>query len=147
MYVFRLKCFMLSVIEMEQKIEKLTNEIAENYDEKKAVELNTLIDTYNFEGGNIYIKELKTGFKKFGFSESDLERPINEFSGGQSTKISLLKLLLSKPDVLMLDEPTNHLDIEAMSRIFAPQSFCRFFLLHIFPVVSQRDIVEFLLHL
>ena len=102
------------LIEMEQKIEKLTNEIAENYDEKKAVELNTLIDTYNFEGGNIYIKELKTGFKKFGFSESDLERPINEFSGGQSTKISLLKLLLSKPDVLMLDEPTNHLDIEAI---------------------------------
>ena len=99
---------------MEQRIDKLTAELADNYDEKKAVELNTLIDTYNFEGGNIYIKELKTGFKKFGFSESDLERPINEFSGGQSTKISLLKLLLSKPDVLALDEPTNHLDIEAI---------------------------------
>ena len=102
------------LIEMEQRIDKLTAELADNYDEKKAVELNTLIDTYNFEGGNIYIKELKTGFKKFGFSESDLERPINEFSGGQSTKISLLKLLLSKPDVLALDEPTNHLDIEAI---------------------------------
>lgn len=102
------------LIAMEQKIEKLTNELDENYDEKKAVELNTLIDTYNFEGGNTYIKELKRGFKKFGFKESDLEKPINEFSGGQSTKISLLKLLLSKPDVLMLDEPTNHLDIEAI---------------------------------
>lgn len=102
------------LIEMEQRIDKLTAELADNYDEKKAVELNTLIDTYNFEGGHIYIKELKTGFKKFGFSESDLERPINEFSGGQSTKISLLKLLLSKPDVLALDEPTNHLDIEAI---------------------------------
>ncbi len=102
------------LIEMEQRIDKLTAELADNYDEKKAVELNTLIDTYNFEGGNIYIKELKTGFKKFGFSESDLERLINEFSGGQSTKISLLKLLLSKPDVLVLDEPTNHLDIEAI---------------------------------
>ena len=102
------------LIEMEQRIESITNEIAESYDEKKAVELNTLIDTYNFEGGNIYIKELKTGFKKFGFAESELERPISEFSGGQSTKISLLKLLLSKPDVLMLDEPTNHLDIEAI---------------------------------
>ena len=112
-YSYLLEAFN-KLIEMEQKIEKLTNEIAENYDEKKAVELNSLIDTYNFEGGNIYIKELKTGFKKFGFSESDLERPINEFSGGQSTKISLLKLLLSKPDVLILDEPTNHLDIEAI---------------------------------
>ena len=102
------------LIEMEQKIEKVTNELVENYNEKKAIELNTLIDTYNYEGGNTYIKELKTGFKKFGFGEEDLERPINEFSGGQSTKISLLKLLLSKPDVLILDEPTNHLDIEAI---------------------------------
>lgn len=112
-YSYLLEAFN-KLIEMEQKIEKLTNEIAENYDEKKTVELNFLIDTYNIEGGHIYIKELKTGFKKFGFSESDLERPINEFSGGQSTKISLLKLLLSKPDVLILDEPTNHLDIEAI---------------------------------
>ena len=112
-YSYLLEAFN-KLIEMEQRIEKLTNELADNYDEKKAVELNTLIDTYNFEGGHIYIKELKTGIKKFGFSETDLERPINEFSGGQSTKISLLKLLLSKPDVLMLDEPTNHLDIEAI---------------------------------
>ena len=112
-YSYLLEAFN-KLIEMEQRIESITNEIAENYDEKKVVELNTLIDTYNFEGGNIYIKELKTGFKKFGFDESDLERPISEFSGGQSTKISLLKLLLSKPDVLMLDEPTNHLDIEAI---------------------------------
>lgn len=112
-YSYLLEAFN-KLIEMEQRIEKLTAEMAENYNEKKAVELNTLIDTYNFEGGHIYIKELKTGFKKFGFSEADLERPINEFSGGQSTKISLLKLLLSKPDVLMLDEPTNHLDIEAI---------------------------------
>lgn len=112
-YSYLLEAFN-KLIEMEQRIESITNEIAENYDEKKVVELNTLIDTYNFEGGSIYIKELKTGFKKFGFAETDLQRPINEFSGGQSTKISLLKLLLSKPDVLMLDEPTNHLDIEAI---------------------------------
>ena len=102
------------LIEMEQRIEKLTAELADNYDDKKAIELNTLIDTYNFEGGNTYIKELKTGFKKFGFAETDLQKDVNNFSGGQSTKISLLKLLLSKPDVLLLDEPTYHLDIEAI---------------------------------
>ena len=102
------------LLEMERKIEKITEELSENYNEKKANDLNILIDTYNFEGGNTYIKELKTGFKKFGFSESDLEKGMNEFSGGQATKISLLKLLLSRPDVLLLDEPTNHLDIEAI---------------------------------
>lgn len=112
-YSYLLEAFN-KLIEMEQRIEKLTSELADDYDEKKAVELNTLIDTYNFEGGNVYLKELKTGFKKFGFDESDLEKPINQFSGGQSTKISLLKLLLSRPDVLMLDEPTNHLDIDAI---------------------------------
>ena len=117
---FALTCYqyLLSAFEklldMERKIEKITEELSENYNEKKANDLNILIDTYNFEGGNTYIKELKTGFKKFGFSESDLEKEMNEFSGGQATKISLLKLLLSKPDVLLLDEPTNHLDIEAI---------------------------------
>ena len=102
------------LIDMEKKIEKLTNDIAGEYDENMAIELNKLIDSYNLLGGNTYIKELKTGFKKFGFNILDLDKSMDEFSGGQSTKISLLKLLLSKPDVLMLDEPTNHLDIEAI---------------------------------
>ena len=102
------------LLEMERRIEKITEELSENYNEKKANDLNILIDTYNFEGGNTYVKELKTGFKKFGFTDYELEKKLSEFSGGQLTKISLLKLLLSKPDVLLLDEPTNHLDIEAI---------------------------------
>ncbi len=102
------------LLEMERKIEKLTEDLSNNYDEKKANDLNVLIDTYNYEGGETYIKELKTGFRKFGFNEYDLEKQMSQFSGGQTTKISLLKLLLSKPDVLLLDEPTNHLDIEAI---------------------------------
>lgn len=112
-YSYLLEAF-TKLLEMERKIEILTNELEKEYDEKKTIELNTMIDTYNFEGGYTYLRELKTGFKKFGFNEDDLQRPISEFSGGQSTKISLLKLLLSKPDVLMLDEPTNHLDISAI---------------------------------
>ena len=106
-----------SLIEIEKKINKLSDELANVYDEKKATELNALIDRYKISGGDTYIKELKTGFKKFGFSDSDLEKKLTEFSGGQTTKISLLKLLLSKPDVLILDEPTNHLDIEAIEWI------------------------------
>ena len=112
-YQYLLSSFQ-KLIDMEIKIEQITDELNNNYNEKKANELNTLIDTYNFEGGHTYIKELKTGFSKFGFAESDLEKRMTEFSGGQATKISLLKMLLSKPDVLLLDEPTNHLDIEAI---------------------------------
>ena len=112
-YQYLLSSFQ-KLIDMEIKIEKISDELNDNYDEKKANELNILIDTYNYEGGHTYLKELKTGFSKFGFLESDLEKPMIEFSGGQATKISLLKILLSKPDVFLLDEPTNHLDIEAI---------------------------------
>lgn len=104
-----------NLILIEKKIEELTNELEKEYSEKKAIDLNKLIDKYSYEGGNTYTKELKIGFSKFGFKKEDLNKKLTEFSGGQNTKISLLKLLLSKPDVLILDEPTNHLDIEAIA--------------------------------
>ena len=48
-----------------------------------------------------------------GFSESDLKRMTDEFSGGWQMRIALARVLLEKPDILFLDEPTNYLDIEA----------------------------------
>ena len=63
----------------------------------------------------MFEKEYEAAIKKFGFTDEQKHRPLNEFSGGQRTKIAFLKLLLSKPDLLLLDEPTNHLDIEAVS--------------------------------
>ena len=65
-------------------------------------------------GGYYYQKEYETMIRKFGFSEEDKKKPIQEFSGGQQTKIAFIKMLLEKPDILLLDEPTNHLDIETI---------------------------------
>lgn len=73
-----------------------------------------LCEQFERDGGYTYKKEYLTAVKKFGFSNEDMKKPLCEFSGGQRTKIALLKLLLSKPDVLLLDEPTNHLDLEAI---------------------------------
>ncbi|MDR1127766.1 MAG: ABC-F family ATP-binding cassette domain-containing protein [Treponema sp.] len=50
-----------------------------------------------------------------GFSETDLDRKAEEFSGGWQMRIALAKALLETPDILLLDEPTNYLDIEARS--------------------------------
>lgn len=59
-----------------------------------------------------YEKEYDRLFAGFGFDKKDKKKRIHEFSGGEQTKIALIRLLLEKPDVLLLDEPTNHLDME-----------------------------------
>ena len=59
-----------------------------------------------------YEREYDTLFTGFGFPKEDKKKRISQFSGGEQTKIALIRLLLEKPDILLLDEPTNHLDME-----------------------------------
>ncbi len=61
-----------------------------------------------------YETEFDKLFTGFGFGKSEKTRPIAAFSGGEQTKIALIRLLLAKPDILLLDEPTNHLDMPAV---------------------------------
>lgn len=58
-----------------------------------------------------YEQEYDRIFTCFGFARADKQKKIGDFSGGEQTKIALIRLLLEKPDILLLDEPTNHLDI------------------------------------
>ncbi len=62
----------------------------------------------------VYETEYDKLFTGFGFKREEKKKKLSEFSGGEQTKIALIRLLLEKPDILLLDEPTNHLDMETV---------------------------------
>ncbi|HEY2431173.1 MAG TPA: ABC-F family ATP-binding cassette domain-containing protein [Vicinamibacterales bacterium] len=68
-----------------------------------------------FRRGEGYAIDLKvtTVLRGLGFSEADMEKRTDTFSGGWQMRIALARLLLGRPGLLLLDEPTNHLDLEA----------------------------------
>ena len=106
--------------EMEARLERMNNELAERTDYESA-EYHELIEDYthlneqyNMMGGSHYEAEIERTLTGLGFSRADFTRPTHEFSGGWRMRIELAKLLLQHPDILLLDEPTNHLDIESI---------------------------------
>lgn len=102
------------IIELENKIARLETELKESTNEELIKAYTTARDRYEFLDGYTYKKEYQTLIRKFGFTVEDEKKRINEFSGGQKTRIAFIKLLISKPDILLLDEPTNHLDIDTI---------------------------------
>ena len=110
----------LSVFEEILKIEKQLEEIQgdieiENGDVTKLINRqNQLSEKYQYLGGFYYKNRVKSALMGLGFTENELDLPVSSLSGGQKTRVSLTKILLSDSNLLLLDEPTNHLDIQSV---------------------------------
>lgn len=72
-------------------------------------------EDFRARGGFTYESDIKAILNGFQFDQSMWDMKIAELSGGQNTRLALVKMLLEKPELLVLDEPTNHLDIETIA--------------------------------
>lgn len=109
-------CIFEPLMHIERELEELAKKI-----HLCPPDINTLIARQHFlteeferRGGLTFVSRTRATLLGLGFSEGDFALTCAQLSGGQQSKLSLGKLLLSKSDLLLLDEPTNHLDISSV---------------------------------
>ena len=104
------------IIDMEQQIRELEVNMQNASGEELEQMLSAysrLSHTFELENGYAWKSELTGVLKGLGFTEEEFDKTVSTLSGGQKTRVSLGKLLLSRPDIILLDEPTNHMDVQA----------------------------------
>ena len=100
---------------LENKLQELTTYLETHEARESDLQrLDYLQNRLEWLGGYDYEQKTKRIVYGLGFTDEDLYKPANAFSGGQKTRINLAKALVRRPDFLFLDEPTNHLDMEML---------------------------------
>ena len=106
------------LLEMEQEIrqkELALSSLSGDRLEQELASYQRLMTAFEQENGYAYKSEVTGVLKGLGFTEEEFSKPVDTLSGGQKTRVSLSRLLLTKPDILLLDEPTNHLDMNSIA--------------------------------
>ena len=111
---------MLSVfaplIETEARLDEISSALQQGIGDRDALiaEQSRLHDAFQRQDGMTFRSRTRSALLGLGFCERDFGLQCGVLSGGQRSKLSLGKLLLSGAEILLLDEPTNHLDIDAV---------------------------------
>ncbi len=106
------------LIDMEDRLRKMEEEMAHLSGHELTSHIDSydkLSNTFKNAGGLTYKSEINGIINGLGFIGEDKNKPINQLSGGQKTRVALSRLLIQKPDLIILDEPTNHLDLNAIA--------------------------------
>lgn len=102
------------VLQLEKEIEEIGKELERTGDEKTLHEYTDRLHELETLGGyNIHHKTEEV-LQGLGFSNTELQKPYKQFSGGWRMRVLLAKMILQQPDLLLLDEPTNHLDLPSI---------------------------------
>jgi ATP-binding cassette, subfamily F, member 3 len=105
-----------------RQVQEALIQVQENLDAEKepeqcqrlALRHAHLLEQYEHLGGYVLESRAREILAGLGFSQKQLDSPVNTLSGGWAMRLALARLLLSDPDVLLLDEPTNHLDLDSL---------------------------------
>jgi ATP-binding cassette, subfamily F, member 3 len=107
-----------ALLDMREEIAELEDRLG--HDDASEAEHEAMLTRYSelqeaFRRNEGYSIDLKvtTVLRGLGFSDGDLDKSTETFSGGWQMRIALARLLLGRPGLLLLDEPTNHLDLDA----------------------------------
>lgn len=101
-------------LKLEKEIHALLEKMEHDHSEEVLHDLHDKQVAFEAADGYNIQAKAEALLEGLGFTTTDLQRPLNEFSGGWRMRVMLAKMMLQAPDLLLLDEPTNHLDLPSI---------------------------------